>query len=97
MVGSIEWLLLELLMPADTWLRMEVDALPQAVLLALVLAIIGGLAIAITSVGRRLLVVLVTLLRTWPEKSSAIPDLLLLAVGRIAPAGGRGPRAPTYR
>lgn len=97
MVGSVEWVLLGLLMPVDTWLRMEVSVVPQIVLLALLLAVIGGLAITIIYVGRRLLVVRVTLPRPWPERTSALPDLLLPALGRIAPAGGSGPRAPSYR
>lgn len=99
MVGSVEWVLLELLVPADTWLRMEVGAVPQAVLLALLLAVIGGLAIGIVAVGHRLLVVIVALPLPLPrrENAAALPELLQPARGRLAPVGGSGPRAPSYR
>lgn len=97
MVGSVEWVLLELLVPADTWLRMEVGAVPQAVLLALLLAVIGGLAIGIVTVGHRLLVVIVALPLPRRENAAALPELLQPARGRLAPVGGSGPRAPSYR
>jgi len=96
-VKSVEWLLLEWLVPLSTWLHLELSPVPNLVVVTLLLALIGSLAIAITVVGTRIPAA-VSAGVAKPRRSisssdgSAVPPAY-----RDAPVGGSGPRAPSAR
>ena len=91
---SIGWSLLEMVLPIETWLRLELHGLPQVVVWMLLLGVIGGLAVAIVEVGLRVVVV-ARLECVWAvRREPAPPDVPRIGRAHDAPRGGTGPRAP---
>lgn len=89
------WSLLAWLVPVEIWLRLELTPVPNVLLVALLLAVIGGLTIGIFGAGVRLLVVIVRVAtpRCWAR--STLPRVAPQFISRRAPIGGSGPRAPS--
>lgn len=94
MVVSVEWLLLEWLVPVSTWLHLELNPLPHLVFVALLLALLGSLAIAITVAGSRIRTVVAVNAERPVRSIASFLGLALIPAHRDAPVGGSGPRAP---
>jgi hypothetical protein len=91
----LQWALLARLVDADVWLRLAAPAAVQPIIMILVLAVIGGLMLAVIHAAGRVVAVLLAALPRIPALRSRSPrSAPRFPRAVVAPAGGRGARAP---
>jgi len=97
-MSSLAHGLLEQAVRGDAWLRTTDSALVHPVSALLLAVLVGLLVIAILRAGRRIILAVVAMrlvpgVRTAPRRRRSGPR----PRARVAPTGGRGPRAPGAR
>ncbi len=92
---AAEWALLEWLMPASTWLQLELFSVPNLAVAILLLAAIGTMAVAMTVVVRRCGAALAAKSVARPPRTQVAREAEHVPAHRPKPTGGSGPRAPS--
>jgi len=91
-VRSVEWTLLEWVVPVATWLHLEIGPIPQLTIALVTLLVVGALFAAVWAgnVAARAVQVPVSF-APQPRPVSRDPRA---SADRVRPVGGSGPRAP---
>ena len=89
---SVEWTLLEWVVPVATWLHLEVGPIPQLTIALVALLVVGALITAAWVANGAARAARVPVL--FAPQSLAVPRDRWAPADSARPMGGNGPRAP---